>query len=425
MGCDKCGGTTSTNNCLENCGCPIEISSFACVRYDGSDMPCLDVVRGETLEAIIKKIEAKFCDQVSGLDGEDGEDGQGIDHTSFTGEPGTEGQPGQTSEYTIWGDAAETIILGTFVVYNAVNGQGVDHTSFTGEPGTEGQPGTTSEYTLWGDPAENINLGTFLVYNGTDGGAGYDSDWIGLNDYSQAKGFGLPAYTVGWDHPKIRVIGKTVFLEGFIMLPLSDDTIQGATLLTEVSLYPSDYRTDNRVYAGAAGGYNTIDNGVIRSFSPILPPDLAPSCAHLLSHFEMSYRPINDLGNKYELNLTSLFPATRLLTDGTLEINTLADTNDDALAGLVIPNSPFHQIVSNVGRGYSAPDYVLFRTDYDGASLLDRRGSPISQSQYPDTFDGTLANNLGGFRVKVTTSYPLGSDITLLQIQQAIAQIQL
>jgi hypothetical protein len=57
--------------------------------------------------------------------GQDGQDGQSIDHVSFTSTTnpgGTPGAAGQTDTYTVWGDVAETINLGTFEVYNGTNG---------------------------------------------------------------------------------------------------------------------------------------------------------------------------------------------------------------------------------------------------------------------------------------------------------------
>lgn len=423
MACDECEETS--NDCLENCGCPIEITSLACIRHAGSDMPCIEVVKGDTLEAIIQKINDKICDLSTGVDGDDGADGQGIDHVSFTGEPGTEGQPGQTSEYTMWGDAAETINLGTFIVYNGVDGTGIDHVSFTSTDGSNpaaGSPGQTDTYTIWADALETQSLGTFVVYNGNDGDSLYDSGWIPMNDYNGSYNFGLPAYTSGWVHPKIRVVGRTVFLEGFLMLPLSSAE-GGSTLLTNVNEYYSSHKDHVQIYTGASGGYLSSGTGIMQTVSPILPQELAPSEPHILSHFELSTRPIYDIGEKYALTLTTIFSQIRLHTDGNLEFRTLKDTNDDAPGKPVVPNSPFHQIVSRVQRGV-APDYTDHYTEYDGASVSDRRISPISSANYPCFFDGLEPSNLGGFRLKLSTNYPLGKNITQLQIEQAIAEIQ-
>ena len=104
MGCpDNTCNDCQQNPCIEDCGCPIEISSLACIRHNGNDLPCIDVVKGETLEAIVTKINDKFCEMVPGLNGDDGQDGQGIDHISFTGELWADGKPGQVSQYTLWG----------------------------------------------------------------------------------------------------------------------------------------------------------------------------------------------------------------------------------------------------------------------------------------------------------------------------------
>lgn len=54
----------------------------------------------------------------------------------------------------------------TFTVTNGIDGIDVDHISKTSGTGASG---TTDVYTVWGDVAETISLGTFNVYNGKDG----------------------------------------------------------------------------------------------------------------------------------------------------------------------------------------------------------------------------------------------------------------
>ena len=58
------------------------------------------------------------------MNGADGTAGQDIDHTSFTSSTGGGGAgvAGETDTYTVWGDAGETINLGTFEVYNGDDG---------------------------------------------------------------------------------------------------------------------------------------------------------------------------------------------------------------------------------------------------------------------------------------------------------------
>ena len=56
--------------------------------------------------------------------------------------------------------------ISIFTVTNGVDGKDVDHVSKTSGTGASG---TTDVYTVWGDVAETVNLGTFNVYNGIDG----------------------------------------------------------------------------------------------------------------------------------------------------------------------------------------------------------------------------------------------------------------
>lgn len=103
-----------------------------------------------------------------------GPDGVGIDNITWTsnseGQP--QGTPSTFDTYTItYTDASTT----TYTVGNGSNGLGVDHVAFTSTTnpgGTPGEASYTDTYTVWGDVAETIDLGSFIVYNGADGGGG-------------------------------------------------------------------------------------------------------------------------------------------------------------------------------------------------------------------------------------------------------------
>lgn len=429
MGCNDCNECNDcTDPCLEECGCDIEITSLACVRHDGEDFPCIEVVKGDSLEAIIQKINDKICEALPGNDGEDGADGQGIDHVSYTPSSvgDVPGQPGQTDTYTMWGDVAETINLGIFIVYNGIDGVGIDHVSFTSTTGPEvgaGESGQTDTYTMWADAGETISLGTFVVYNGTDGLDSYDSGWIDLNDYNSTYGFGLPAYTDGWSHPKIRVCGKIVFLEGYLMLPLSSSP-SGSVLVEDVSTYPTDQKGEVQIYTGAAGGYDLTSSSVMKTESPILPSALTPSTKHYMGEFEISYRNVLSNNSLYGMTLTTLFSNTFLHEDGKFEINTLQEIEKGTPGvGSYVKNAPPNKIVSKTIIDHLAPNYIPYYTEYDPISG-DERISPSTQVPFPSNFDGNSVRELGGFRAKFTTSYPLGEGITQSQIEEAIEQIQ-
>lgn len=421
MGCPE---SNKCHECYDDCGCDIEITSLACIRHNGTDLPCIKVVKGDTLEVIMQKINNEFCELQKGLDGDDG---QGIDHISYTGE-GEAGEPGTTSEYTVWGDAAESINLGTFIVYNGGLGQGIDHTSFTSTDGGTPEPGIsgqTDTYTIWGDAGETIELGTFVVYNGDGYEAttcDYDSGWKTLKKVATGSPFGLPPFVppqggIEYPRPRIRVKCGTVFLEGYMVLPLSFESPPGTLkLMTDPYDYAIGGKAMTALYDGIDGGYISSSTSTAKSVIPIMPPVLAPSAPHIMGSLSMINRSIVDSGETYSLNLSSVLSQYRLNTDGTFEIRGIRDLSPIITGGGVsltaVSNSPINQLISSVTTGGVAATYAGFRTQYVGAT--DERISPAdTMVLYPLTFDGTVVSNLGGFLIKMTTSYPLNAASTL------------
>ena len=73
--------------------------------------------------------ELQWLESLNGVDGVVGSDGVSIDHISKVS--GT-GEAGTTDTYTVWGDAEETLDLGTFVLYNGADGTGaINDTTIT------------------------------------------------------------------------------------------------------------------------------------------------------------------------------------------------------------------------------------------------------------------------------------------------------
>ena len=95
---------------------------------------------------------------IQGIQGIQGPVGIGIESVTKTGTVGL------VDKYTV--TFTDTTTTSTFYITNGLDGQKVDHISKTS--GT-GAAGTTDMYTVWGDVAETVSLGTFNVYNGQDG----------------------------------------------------------------------------------------------------------------------------------------------------------------------------------------------------------------------------------------------------------------
>jgi hypothetical protein len=387
------------------------------------------------------------------------------------------------SAYQIWLNLGNTGTEQDFIdALKGDPGQDVDHVSFTSTTGTgQGEPGETDTYTFWADAGETISLGTFTVTNGANGAAGadgmdlYDSGWVQIGNH---KGrFGFAPFTGGWAHPKIRVIGRHVYINGRVLIPLASDG-SGLTLIPDNSDYADTNRIYVRTYEGTDGGFVTNPDGAILSQSPIIPTNLTPTEGIYTGYNQVITRAVRDKVGTYGLNLTTMFPLIEFRTDGKISITTHKDVDDSATSGgggsLNVPNSPFHEIITSVLADEYVPDYTNYKPSYSkatsGALVVGRTyiletfvagddftnvGAPSNTSgvvfiatgttpttwtnastittdnriiapsnyQYPATFDGENEEHLGGFVIPFTFSYPLADTVTEAQIIAAIASI--
>ena len=106
---------------------------------------------------------------IQGIQGIQGPVGDRIESVIKTGTVGL------VDTYTVTITSGAT---STFTVTNGLDGIDVDHISKTSGTGASG---TTDVYTVWGDVAETINLGTFNVYNGLNGAGLVNGIMAGTN----------------------------------------------------------------------------------------------------------------------------------------------------------------------------------------------------------------------------------------------------
>lgn len=96
----------------KDCGCDYYIDSFACIRYTGPVLPCLNIKPGDTLQDVIESVDSLICNVPPGEDGlsayeiaiQEGFEGS-IEEwlESLKGEDGEDGQNG-LSAYEVWLD---------------------------------------------------------------------------------------------------------------------------------------------------------------------------------------------------------------------------------------------------------------------------------------------------------------------------------
>lgn len=167
------------DNCCEDClGCTHQHND-ECILL-GEEIVGLDLPVGTDYNTVITELISMI--------GSGGGTSTSVDHTTAV-------LVGNVTTVSIWGDLAETILLGTFTVTNGTNGtngsngtdgtdgingtngtngQSINNVSFTSSSlgGAAGQAGALDTYTVWGDVGKTINLGTFIVYNGVNGANG-------------------------------------------------------------------------------------------------------------------------------------------------------------------------------------------------------------------------------------------------------------
>tara|TARA_R110000765_G_scaffold277048_2_gene375050 strand:+ start:2766 stop:3977 length:1212 start_codon:yes stop_codon:yes gene_type:complete len=252
---------------------------------------------------------------------------------------------------------------------------------------------------------------------GANGSDIYDSGWKTMNDYTAGKGFGLPTFT-NWTHPSIRVIGKTVFIDGKLLMPLSSDT--GSTFVTDANSYKTAVGSAYvQIYKGTDFGYTMNTGGSITMKKSMVPTNLQPSSTHVFNQNVLIQRPILSTGTAKGLVLSSWGNALVINTSGQFAMSTHKDQDDSA--GTPVPDSPIHLLLSNHTLGDFAPNYSAFKNSFTGA--VDNRTSPVSTSSYPATFDAEDEDHQGGFFVNITTSYPVDESLTEQQIIDAFNSI--
>jgi hypothetical protein len=178
---------------------------------------------------------------------------------------------------------------------------------------------------------------------GTNGTDIYDSGWKAINDHTIGQGFGLAP--IGWANPQVRVIGRTVYLDGIFMIPLAEQGVS-TNLRTNYLLYPSTNKTDVETYTGVDGGFALSVSGSLTSQSPILPLELRPEITNRVVRSQRSSRSVQDTAGLNSVTLEAILKSIDILPSGEVFITTHKDIDDSS--GSPIPNSPMHFILSKV-----------------------------------------------------------------------------
>jgi len=244
----------------------------------------------------------------------------------------------------------------------------------------------------------------------------YDSGWKTINSYKTVNGesFGL-APTAGWTNPKVRVAGRTVFVNGVFLIPLAQNGAS-TVLRTPWLDAQSTYKTDTETYTGTDGGFTTNSNGSIESKSSILPTALRSDLDFITFDRHLyGARGILDTGGTDVILCETVFNSCYFRSSGKLLLTSHKDIDDSV--GTPINNAPAHLKITVADAGANVPSYSSYKQQIGGFTITD------SGKTYPTNIDGEDETMWGAYYFNMNFSYPLASTVTEQQARTAFDSI--
>ena len=217
--------------------------------------------------------------------------------------------------------------------------------------------------------------------------------------------------------PTVRVIGRTVKLEGILLLPMPTAS-GGAILDTNGAGYTLATQNYGDLFTGAGTGYEIDAKNNAISWAPILPSALRPTeTIRFLSSTALG-RTLNIPGGR--IRITNWVDVGAILTDGRLYFRGIeaSERNGDTGTGWN-KNQHARKIVDRFELNDSLLNYDNYYNSFDNAGVVDKQVQNLQGYKYTFNFDGTRVNDLGGFVPTFNVSYNLDANLTLNQIKTA------
>jgi hypothetical protein len=243
----------------------------------------------------------------------------------------------------------------------------------------------------------------------------YDSGWKTINVFNGSFGLANTGNVVY--RPKVRVIGRTVHIQGTYLLPLAT-TIGGGTLDGNGGGYVSKFLST--IYQGAGDGYTVRPFADIRSNSPILPTFLRPDENIQINNIAMN-RTLNLNGRT---KISTFVPFILLVTDGTILFTSIEQAERNGLTTSAFTKSMNERtIVSRFQNGDSMFEYDNYFTSFDGGFSTDKRIVSDTGVNWNFDHDGTTARDFGGMFFRFSLNYNVSKNYSLAQIKASFDSI--
>jgi len=247
----------------------------------------------------------------------------------------------------------------------------------------------------------------------------YKTEWKSMPLYNGSFGvanLGNVAY-----RPKIKIVNRTLFITGILMLP-QPTTAGGSILDTNGNGYTLQSKNFSDLYLNANDGYFIDSKNNAITSKPILPTALRPQELALRREQSVMSKTKNITGGRMRLNawLSNLV----ILTDGRLYLKSMESNERNGDTGVGWNrNNPARQIVSKFNVGDKLMNYDNYRNAFDNLGLDTLRIPDLEGFTFDYSMDGNRSQDFGGFIPEFNMSYPLNNSFTLAQIKSAFDAI--
>ena len=217
--------------------------------------------------------------------------------------------------------------------------------------------------------------------------------------------------------PKIKIINRTLYITGILVLP--QPTAAGGSILdTNAANYTLQGKNWSDLYLSATDGYFIDSKNNAITTNPILPTALRPQELALRRPQSVMSKTKNITGGRMRLNawLSNLV----ILTDGRLYLKSMEsnERNGDTGTGWN-RNNQARTIVSKFNIGDKLMNFDNYRNAFDPGGLDTLRTPNVEGFTFDYSMDGNRAQDFGGFVPELSLSYPLSDAYTMDQIKTA------
>lgn len=279
----------------------------------------------------------------------------------------------------------------------------------------------------------NSNVDNILTWDSVDKKVGYrntstigsgdfDTGWITFQSYNPTDGYGVPPVTSNPRPLQFRIINRTVYFRGNLLLPLND--ILGVAVTDYLSYRGTSSVFINQIDTGVSVAAQTANALISRLFDSVSQSPIIPS-HEMRFNFRKAERYIIASNNENETIVLTAYPSVVFKTDGSVELESIFSSENRANSATFQADNPLRMLTTVADEfeyTLSFGDLVnnTYRTSWDGATNNPSINTQYKTSdvtlRYPVSVNMTKAFDWGGLEVEMDGTFFMISNTTPLSV---------